>query len=237
MRPETKKCTDQSTRLELRSAPIALATLGPTCAVTSNRHTLPTSAQHPCAQAALNAGIDPISQNPHRCRLRLTRRPNVPGDPNRLLTGVSDATLSRVRARSHAQREHHFSSAETSDYIVRTSASPCLRLRSAPNTSASQGDCLVPRTRVTALESVPYWRRVRVVGATDSGWAAKAYLEPAPPVTPAPAVFPINAWLSVHFIDVGQGGRKKFHGDVSAGQFGDYPPLRPRGHTTASHGS
>jgi competence protein ComEC len=96
-------------------------------------------------------------------------------------------------------------SAQTTEYIVRTSANPCLRVRSAASATASQVGCLVPTTRVTALESVPYWRRVRVVGATDSGWVAKAYLEPAPDVATAPTVFPADAWLTVHFVDVGQG--------------------------------
>lgn len=95
--------------------------------------------------------------------------------------------------------------AQTADYIVRTNADPCLRLRSAPATSASQIGCIVPGTRVTALESVPYWRHVRVVGTPDSGWAAKAYLEPAPTVATGPVPIPADAWLTVHFIDVGQG--------------------------------
>ena len=95
--------------------------------------------------------------------------------------------------------------AQTTDYIVRTTADPCLRLRSGPATSASQLGCIVPGTRVTALESVPYWRHVRVVGTPDSGWAAKAYLEPAPTVVTGPLTIPADAWLTVHFVDVGQG--------------------------------
>jgi competence protein ComEC len=96
-------------------------------------------------------------------------------------------------------------SAQTAEYVVRTTANPCLRLRNAPSTTATQVGCLFPGTRVAAIESIPYWRRVRVVAANDSGWVAKAYLEPAPAVATTPAALPADAWLTVHFIDVGQG--------------------------------
>ena len=105
------------------------------------------------------------------------------------------AALSLPLAAAHGQTE--------ADYVVRPTAAPCLRLRDAPNTNATQTDCLVPGTRVTAFESVPYWRRVRLADSR-TGWVSKQFLELVPPGQP-PTTIPANAWLEVHFVDVGQG--------------------------------
>lgn len=91
-------------------------------------------------------------------------------------------------------------------YVVTPSAAPCLRLRSEPNDSATKLDCLAPGTRVTLLEVVPYWRKVRLEDGRD-GWVAKKFLSPAtsPPPAPPPVPIPLNAFLEVHIVDVGQG--------------------------------
>jgi beta-lactamase superfamily II metal-dependent hydrolase len=91
------------------------------------------------------------------------------------------------------------------EYVVRDIA-PCLNVRQEPTTDADPIACLDSGTRVQVLDAVPYWRRIRF-GAGEEGWAAKAYLELAadtPPPTPA-APLPTDAWLEVHFVDVGQG--------------------------------
>lgn len=97
--------------------------------------------------------------------------------------------------------------AQDSDvYVVKNSASPCLKLRPQPNTDADPIDCLAPGTQVTVIESVPYWRKVHLEDGRE-GWVAKKYIEPAstPPAAAPPASLPQDAWLEVHFVDVGQG--------------------------------
>lgn len=96
---------------------------------------------------------------------------------------------------------------DATGYVVRPAADPCLVLRSAPNADSTRIDCLVPGTSVGALDAVPFWRRVRLTDGRE-GWAAKKFLEPADTVAPAPSgdgVPPPDAWLEVHFVDVGQG--------------------------------
>jgi competence protein ComEC len=96
-------------------------------------------------------------------------------------------------------------SQESSAYRVH--ASSCLHVRSSPSTSASVQACLPTETLVKVLASAPYWRQVHADGYAD-GWVAKKYLEPVDrsvvgedvPTTSIPA----DAWLEVHFVDVGQ---------------------------------
>ena len=98
-------------------------------------------------------------------------------------------------------------SQEPAGYVVRSTATPCLVLRSAPNADSIRIDCLVPGTSVGALDAVPFWRRVRLTDGRE-GWAAKKFLEPADTAATAPSgdgVIPSDAWLEVHFVDVGQG--------------------------------
>jgi competence protein ComEC len=91
-------------------------------------------------------------------------------------------------------------------YLIRDSAAPCLRLRPEPRTDATPLDCIPPGTQVTVLDSSPYWRLIHLPDGRK-GWAAKKFLEPEP--TPAPEDVPIpipsDAFLEVHFVDVGQG--------------------------------
>ncbi|MBC7896992.1 MAG: MBL fold metallo-hydrolase [Cytophagaceae bacterium] len=94
-------------------------------------------------------------------------------------------------------------------YVVRPTGGPCLVLRTAPSTDSARVDCLVPGTGVTAVDAVPFWRRVRLADGRE-GWSAKKFLEPVAPVVEEPALpdpnaIPPHAWLEVHIVDVGQG--------------------------------
>jgi len=42
-------------------------------------------------------------------------------------------------------------------YAVKQDAAPCLKFRPEPSTSSSPGDCLVPGTHVSVIESDPFW--------------------------------------------------------------------------------
>ena len=96
--------------------------------------------------------------------------------------------------------------AQETGYIVRPTATPCLNIRPAPDTDMESFDCVVPGTALKAVGAVPYWREVRL-GDGRTGWAAKKFLEiAAPPLPPSDSVILAdNAWLEVHFVDVGQG--------------------------------
>lgn len=91
-------------------------------------------------------------------------------------------------------------------YIVRPDATPCLRVRTSPTSTAAVTACLPPGTHVEATGVAAYWREIRF-GTTGTGWAAKRYLAFADSAAAggAPAVEPANAWLEVHVVDVGQG--------------------------------
>ena len=95
--------------------------------------------------------------------------------------------------------------------VVRSSATPCLTVRRAPEADAPTLACLVPGTVVTADSAVPFWRHVRLADG-KRGWAAKKFLEEhggTPGDTPAPpspsGTIPDSAWLEIHIVDVGQG--------------------------------
>src|SRR5262245_3034248 len=92
--------------------------------------------------------------------------------------------------------------------VYRVTSQNCLNLRSGPNNSAPLQGCLPSGTVVNVINSIPYWRQIHANGYPD-GWVAKKYLEPvsAPLVGGAltTASIPADAWLEVHFVDVGQG--------------------------------
>ena len=97
--------------------------------------------------------------------------------------------------------------------VVRASATPCLNVRSTPQSGAPALACILPGATVTGDSAVPFWRRVRTVDGTR-GWAAKKFLDtvatPAVPTgNPVPAAgpnaIPDSAWLEIHIVDVGQG--------------------------------
>jgi len=90
-------------------------------------------------------------------------------------------------------------------YRVRASVSDCVNVRASPSASANSVACIPAGTQVTVLESVPYWRRLPSVGSQQR-WMAKKFLEPiTPPVPLTGTAIPADAWLEVHFVDVGQG--------------------------------
>jgi beta-lactamase superfamily II metal-dependent hydrolase len=96
--------------------------------------------------------------------------------------------------------------ADPNAYVIKASASPCLKLRPQPDTDAAPTDCLPPGTHVSVIESIPYWRKIHLEDGRE-GWVAKMYIEPAssPSPAPAPTSIPQDAWVEVHFVDVGQG--------------------------------
>lgn len=99
-----------------------------------------------------------------------------------------------------AQSQHEFE--------VSSRVTTCLLLRSEPRRTASSLTCMAPGTRVTFLGATAYWRRVRLESGV-SGWAAKKFLVavemPEPSAGVAGASVRDDAWLEIHFVDVGQG--------------------------------
>ncbi len=90
-------------------------------------------------------------------------------------------------------------------YVVRETVSDCVNVRTRPSASADSVVCIPAGTQVTVLESVPYWRRITSVGSQQR-WIAKKFLEPiTQPVPLTGTAIPADAWLEVHFVDVGQG--------------------------------
>ena len=99
--------------------------------------------------------------------------------------------------------------------VVLPDASPCLAFRTKPASDATQKDCLAPGTKVSGIGTAPYWRRIRLAD-NRTGWAAKKFLGAdvaaggGGGVTPPPTgntgnTLPDDAWLEIHFVDVGSG--------------------------------
>lgn len=99
-------------------------------------------------------------------------------------------------------------------YRVRAMVQNCLHVRSDHTTSASIQACLPPGTLVSVLESVPYWRHIQY-GDEGTGWAAKRFLAYLPSEDledrGSGSPIPPEAWLEVHFVDVGQGDAMWIH--------------------------
>lgn len=91
-------------------------------------------------------------------------------------------------------------------HLVRSSVTDCLNVRPTPNTTGAPIACLAPGTSVTVVSAAPYWREI-TFDPSLRGWAAKKYLEPvrAPAIAAPPTTIPADAFLEVHFVDVGQG--------------------------------
>lgn len=84
---------------------------------------------------------------------------------------------------------------------VRDDASPCLRLRASPRSTARVLSCVEVGERLRILEQAPYWRKVEY--GERRGWVAKKFLEDE---AAAPDIDSTSdRWLEVHFVDVGQG--------------------------------
>lgn len=92
-------------------------------------------------------------------------------------------------------------------YVVSSTVNNCLSVRSDHATSAATVACLPAGTPVTVIASAPFWREISF-GINQRGWAAKKYLEPiVAPIGPtvSDTGIPPDAFLEVHFVDVGQG--------------------------------
>jgi len=87
-------------------------------------------------------------------------------------------------------------------YVVRPDVTDCVHVRDDASPDANVVACLAAGATLSVLSSRPYWREVDF-GQPEPGWIAKRYIVPSatPPVVPVPD----NMWLTVHFIDVGQG--------------------------------
>lgn len=97
---------------------------------------------------------------------------------------------------------------QSADYVVRSTVSTCLNVRSDHDTEADEIACLSPGTSVKVVNTVPFWREI-IFGNNQRGWVAKKFIETATTVEditdPANITIPDEAMLTVHFVDVGQG--------------------------------
>lgn len=90
-------------------------------------------------------------------------------------------------------------------HVVRDTLSDCLNVRPDHDTSLAPIACLAPGTPVIVIGAVPHWREI-TFGNNQRGWAAKKFLEPVSAPSAAPGgPIPADAFLEVHFVDVGQG--------------------------------
>lgn len=91
-------------------------------------------------------------------------------------------------------------------FVVRDSVVDCVNVRDDHNTNAPIQTCLPGGTPVTVINSEPFWREI-TYNPNRQGWIAKRFIVPAsaPPSTSVPTPIPSDRWLTVHFIDVGQG--------------------------------
>jgi beta-lactamase superfamily II metal-dependent hydrolase len=91
-------------------------------------------------------------------------------------------------------------------YAIKPDVEDCVNVRTDSSTDATVIACLEANATVTVLNSRPYWREIDF-GQPEPGWIAKKFIVPitAPPTDPVPAPLPNDMWMTVHFIDVGQG--------------------------------
>ena len=90
-------------------------------------------------------------------------------------------------------------------YLVKPDVQGCINVRDDFNINADIIACLSANSLVTVLSTRPYWREINF-GQPNSGWIAKKLIIPTPPpVEPVPDPLPNDMWMTVHFIDVGQG--------------------------------
>lgn len=96
---------------------------------------------------------------------------------------------------------------QNESYVVRNTVTPCVNVRTDHFTDAASIACLVPGTQVMVVSSVPFWREI-IFGNNQRGWVAKKYIEPATTVpndVSDSSFIPANAFLTIHYVDVGQG--------------------------------
>jgi len=92
-------------------------------------------------------------------------------------------------------------------YFVRATAGSCVNVRALPSSNAQVLTCLPAGTSVEVIKSVAFWRKISF-GQNQQGWIAKKFIVPDTPVlglSPGVVVLPPDAYLTLHFVDVGQG--------------------------------
>jgi competence protein ComEC len=91
------------------------------------------------------------------------------------------------------------------EYRVRGTLASCLNVRSTASADGPSIDCLPPGTLVKVICLVPFWREV-IYGNNQRGWVAKKFIEPIENFRgPVDTTIPTDAFLTIHFVDVGQG--------------------------------
>src|SRR5258705_706225 len=89
-------------------------------------------------------------------------------------------------------------------YVVRNTTT-CVFVRSNHDINSTSIACLDPGTPVTVISTFPFWREIKF-GNNKHGWIAKKFIEPATSVpVSTDLTIPDTAFLTIHFIDVGQG--------------------------------
>lgn len=88
---------------------------------------------------------------------------------------------------------------------VKDSVTDCVHVREDHYVTSSEIACLTAGTAIVVTDTAPYWREI-TFGSNQEGWIAKKFIEPTAPQPTAPdSGIPQDAFLEVHFVDVGQG--------------------------------
>lgn len=82
----------------------------------------------------------------------------------------------------------------------------CVNVRPQPNVDSTALACLGSGAEVVVIATEPYWREI-ILSDGRQGWIAKKFIDPSstPEVAATSVPIPANAFLDVHFVDVGQG--------------------------------
>ncbi len=90
-------------------------------------------------------------------------------------------------------------------YRLRSTVTSCLNVRVDHSTEARTIACITRGTPITVVGSVPFWHEISF-GNDQRGWVAKKFIEPVePPANVDRPAIPPDAFLTIHFVDVGQG--------------------------------
>ena len=90
-------------------------------------------------------------------------------------------------------------------HAVRDTVIGCVNVRDNPVSTASLEACLGAGALVTVVDEVPFWREI-TFDSNGRGWIAKKFIVPVPvPPISTSSTIPADAFLEVHFVDVGQG--------------------------------
>ena len=90
-------------------------------------------------------------------------------------------------------------------HAVRDTVTGCVNVRDNPVSTASVEACLGAGSLVTVVDEVPFWHEI-TFDSIGRGWIAKKFIVPVPvPPISTSSTIPADAFLEVHFVDVGQG--------------------------------